>query len=111
VSVGAIIVIAIAATGMLLMRFRKRWLAKINIAFTNRRHPPFPREFLRAVHLTCWIDGIKRMLRGREGDTDGMDVRVQVGMWAGRGRTTSHNIQPLAILRNTFKHLIITTKK
>jgi deazaflavin-dependent oxidoreductase (nitroreductase family) len=34
-SVGAII-IAIAATGVLLMRFRKRWLAKINIAFTNR---------------------------------------------------------------------------
>ena len=33
---GAIIVIAIAATGLLMMRFRKRWLAKINIAFTNR---------------------------------------------------------------------------
>src|ERR1035438_1668683 len=32
----AIVIIAIAATGMLLMRFRKRWLAKINIAFTNR---------------------------------------------------------------------------
>jgi deazaflavin-dependent oxidoreductase (nitroreductase family) len=32
----AILVIAIAATGMLMMRFRKRWLAKINIAFTNR---------------------------------------------------------------------------
>jgi hypothetical protein len=31
-----IIIIAIAATGVLLMRFRKRWLAKINIAFTNR---------------------------------------------------------------------------
>jgi deazaflavin-dependent oxidoreductase (nitroreductase family) len=36
VSAGAIIIIAIAATGMLLMRFRKRWLAKINIAITNR---------------------------------------------------------------------------
>jgi len=36
VSVGAIIVIAIAATGILLMRFRKRWLARINIVFTNR---------------------------------------------------------------------------
>ena len=35
-SVGAIIVIAIAASGILLMRFRKRWLAKINIVFTNR---------------------------------------------------------------------------
>ena len=33
---GAIIIIAIAVTGVLLMRFRKRWLAKINIAFTNR---------------------------------------------------------------------------
>jgi deazaflavin-dependent oxidoreductase (nitroreductase family) len=33
---GAIIIIAIAATGVLMMRFRKRWLAKINIAFTNR---------------------------------------------------------------------------
>jgi deazaflavin-dependent oxidoreductase (nitroreductase family) len=36
VSVAAIIIIAIAATGVLMMRFRKRWLAKINIAFTNR---------------------------------------------------------------------------
>ena len=34
-SIGAIIV-AIAASGVLMMRFRKRWLAKINIAFTNR---------------------------------------------------------------------------
>jgi deazaflavin-dependent oxidoreductase (nitroreductase family) len=32
----AIIIIAIAATGVLMMRFRKRWLAKINIVFTNR---------------------------------------------------------------------------
>jgi deazaflavin-dependent oxidoreductase (nitroreductase family) len=31
-----ILIIAIAASGVLLMRFRKRWLAKINIAFTNR---------------------------------------------------------------------------
>jgi deazaflavin-dependent oxidoreductase (nitroreductase family) len=36
VSAGAIIIIAIAASGILMMRFRKRWLAKINIAFTNR---------------------------------------------------------------------------
>jgi deazaflavin-dependent oxidoreductase (nitroreductase family) len=36
VSAGAIIIIAIAASGVLMMRFRKRWLAKINIAFTNR---------------------------------------------------------------------------
>jgi hypothetical protein len=28
----AIIIIAIASTGVLMMRFRKRWLAKINIA-------------------------------------------------------------------------------
>jgi deazaflavin-dependent oxidoreductase (nitroreductase family) len=35
-SVGTIIIIAIAATGVLLMRFRKRWLAKINLAVTNR---------------------------------------------------------------------------
>ena len=33
---GAIIIVAIAASGVLMMRFRKRWLAKINIAFTNR---------------------------------------------------------------------------
>ena len=33
---GAIIIIVIAASGVLMMRFRKRWLAKINIAFTNR---------------------------------------------------------------------------
>ena len=32
----AIVIIAIAATGVLMMRFRKRWLAKINIAVTNR---------------------------------------------------------------------------
>ena len=35
-NVVAIIIIAIAASGILMMRFRKRWLAKINIAFTNR---------------------------------------------------------------------------
>jgi deazaflavin-dependent oxidoreductase (nitroreductase family) len=35
-SVAAIVIIAIAASGVLMMRFRKRWLAKINIAFTNR---------------------------------------------------------------------------
>jgi len=35
-SVGAIIIIAIAASGVLMMRVRKRWLAKINTAFTNR---------------------------------------------------------------------------
>jgi hypothetical protein len=32
----AAIIIIIAITGILMMRFRKRWLAKINIAFTNR---------------------------------------------------------------------------
>ncbi|MGB9234927.1 MAG: nitroreductase family deazaflavin-dependent oxidoreductase [Terriglobales bacterium] len=31
-----IIIVAIAASGVLMMRFRKRWLAKINIAITNR---------------------------------------------------------------------------
>jgi deazaflavin-dependent oxidoreductase (nitroreductase family) len=36
VSFVAIIIIAIAALGVLMMRFRKRWLAKINIVFTNR---------------------------------------------------------------------------
>ena len=35
-SAGAIVIIVIAASGVLMMRFRKRWLAKINIAFTNR---------------------------------------------------------------------------
>src|SRR5262245_43080300 len=35
-SAGAIIIIAIAASGILMMRFRKRWLAKINIILTNR---------------------------------------------------------------------------
>jgi deazaflavin-dependent oxidoreductase (nitroreductase family) len=33
---GAVIIIAIAAAGLLLMRFRKRWLAKINLVLTNR---------------------------------------------------------------------------
>jgi deazaflavin-dependent oxidoreductase (nitroreductase family) len=32
----AVIITVIAASGILMMRFRKRWLAKINIAFTNR---------------------------------------------------------------------------
>ena len=32
----AIIIIAIAASAVLMMRLRKRWLAKINIVFTNR---------------------------------------------------------------------------
>jgi deazaflavin-dependent oxidoreductase (nitroreductase family) len=36
VSTAAIAALAIAATGILLMRFRKRWLAKINIVLTNR---------------------------------------------------------------------------
>ena len=35
-SAAPIIVVVIAATGVFMMRFRKRWLAKINIAFTNR---------------------------------------------------------------------------
>ena len=35
-SAAVILIIAIAATGILMMRFRKRWLAKINIAVTNR---------------------------------------------------------------------------
>jgi deazaflavin-dependent oxidoreductase (nitroreductase family) len=35
-AVTAVIIIAIAASGVLMMRFRRRWLAKINIAFTNR---------------------------------------------------------------------------
>jgi len=34
-SIGASTIIAIAASGILMMRFRKRWLAKINIAITN----------------------------------------------------------------------------
>lgn len=32
----AALIIVIAASGVLMMRFRKPWLAKINIAFTNR---------------------------------------------------------------------------
>jgi deazaflavin-dependent oxidoreductase (nitroreductase family) len=40
VSAAAIVIVAIAATGVVLMRFRTRWLAKrlakINIVFTNR---------------------------------------------------------------------------
>jgi deazaflavin-dependent oxidoreductase (nitroreductase family) len=36
VNSAAIIIIAIAATGVFMMRFRKRWLAKINIVLTNR---------------------------------------------------------------------------
>ena len=35
-SATVIVIVAIAVTGILLMRFRKRWLAKINIAVTNR---------------------------------------------------------------------------
>ena len=32
---GILIIIAILATGVLMMPFRKRWLAKVNIAFTD----------------------------------------------------------------------------
>jgi xanthine/uracil permease len=35
-STGAILAIAVLATAILMMRFRKRWLATINIAVTNR---------------------------------------------------------------------------
>jgi deazaflavin-dependent oxidoreductase (nitroreductase family) len=35
-TIGVIIIIAITASGVLMKRFRERWLAKINIAFTNR---------------------------------------------------------------------------
>ena len=35
-SAGAILAFAILATGILMMRFRKRWLAKFNIVLTNR---------------------------------------------------------------------------
>jgi deazaflavin-dependent oxidoreductase (nitroreductase family) len=35
-SAGATVAIGIAASGILLMRFRKRWLARFNIAVTNR---------------------------------------------------------------------------
>jgi deazaflavin-dependent oxidoreductase (nitroreductase family) len=45
-SIGAIIIIAIAVSGVLLMRFRKRWLAKINIVFTNRITSLFAGWFL-----------------------------------------------------------------
>lgn len=34
--IGIILVLAIPASAMLLMRFRKRWLAKINLVITNR---------------------------------------------------------------------------
>jgi deazaflavin-dependent oxidoreductase (nitroreductase family) len=34
-------VVVVAVTGSLMMRFHKRWLAKINIAFTNRITAPF----------------------------------------------------------------------
>jgi deazaflavin-dependent oxidoreductase (nitroreductase family) len=36
VNAAVIAIIAIAASGVLMMRFRKRWLAKFNIAVTNR---------------------------------------------------------------------------
>jgi len=35
-STGAVLAIAILATGILMMRLHKRWLAKFNIAVTNR---------------------------------------------------------------------------
>jgi deazaflavin-dependent oxidoreductase (nitroreductase family) len=35
-STGAILAIAVAATGILMMWFRKRWVARFNLAVTNR---------------------------------------------------------------------------
>ncbi len=34
--IAALIIVAVILSGILLMRFRKRWLAKFNIAVTNR---------------------------------------------------------------------------
>ncbi len=50
----AIMIIAIAATGVLMMRFRKRWLAKINIVFTNRINGLF----------AGWLPGFGILTRG-----------------------------------------------
>jgi hypothetical protein len=69
VSVGAIIVIAIAATGILLMRFRKRWLAKINIAFTNRITSLF----------AGWLPGFGILTH--VGRKSGKEYRTPVNMW------------------------------
>ena len=56
----AIIIVVIAATGILLMRFRRRWLAKklakINIVFTNRITSLFagwPPGFGILAHVGC----------------------------------------------------------
>jgi len=34
--IAALIIVAVILSGILLMHFRKRWLAKFNIAVTNR---------------------------------------------------------------------------
>ena len=49
-STEASIIIATAVAGILMMRFRKRWLAKINIAFTKSHHPPVRRLASRLQH-------------------------------------------------------------
>lgn len=36
IAIAIILVLAIPLSGMLMMRYRKRWLARINLAFTNR---------------------------------------------------------------------------
>ena len=53
-SAGAII-IAIAVMGVLLMRFRKRWLAKINIAFTNRITSRFAADYSASAFSRIWV--------------------------------------------------------
>ena len=51
----AIIIIAIAASGVLMMRFRKRWLAKINIAFPNRITSLFGAGFRVSAFSRTWV--------------------------------------------------------
>jgi hypothetical protein len=55
VSAGAILIIAIAASGVLMMRFRKRWLAGINIAFTNRITSLFAGWFPVSAFSLTWV--------------------------------------------------------
>jgi hypothetical protein len=46
VSIVTILAIAIPATGILMMRFRKRWLAKFNIFVTNELLAYLPAGYL-----------------------------------------------------------------
>jgi hypothetical protein len=60
VNAAAIIIIVIAASSFLMMRFGKRWLAKINIVVTNRVTGLFAGCFRDSAFSPTWVESLAR---------------------------------------------------